>query len=162
MIRIYRLVHELAITKNPQPFRPAPSENRWNSADTQVAYGGEHLALSALELLTYWGHYPNMRGYQLFTLEVRPEDVEDALDRQPDLNPRDYSQTRCYGDGWVEEGRSLALRVPSVVLPMSYNYLVNPEHSALDPSAVTSHGTFEYEVRIARLIDQAKANRSLS
>lgn len=160
MIRAYRLVHELALAKNPQPFRPAPSENRWNSADTQVAYGGEHLALNALELLTYWGHYPTMRGYQLFTLDIRSEDVEDVLSRRPDINPSDYSQTRRYGDAWVEEARSLALKVPSVVLPMSYNYLINPQHPAFDPDAVTAHGAFEYEDRIARLIEVAKANRS--
>ena len=162
MNRIYRLVHELALASNPQPFSPAPSENRWNSADTSVAYGGEHLALSALELLTYWGHYPSMRGYHLFTLEVSPEHIENALDRQPNINPRDYGQTRRYGDGWVEEGRSLALKVPSVVLPMSYNYLVNPQHPAFDPDAMTAHGGFEYEARIARLIEEAKANRSVS
>ena len=162
MIRIYRLAHELALTKNPQPFHPAPSENRWNSADIQVAYSGEHLALSALELLTYWGHYSNMRGYRLFTLNLRSEDVEDVLDQRPDIDSNDYSQTRRYGDGWVEERRSLALKVPSVVIPMSYNYLINPEHPAFDPAAVTAHGAFEYEDRIARLIEEAKANRASS
>ena len=101
-----------------------------------------------------------MRGYHLFTLEIRPENVEDALDRQPDMNPRDYSQTRRYGDGWVDEGRSLALKVPSVVLPLSYNYLINPKHSAFDPDAVAFRGAFAYEARIARLIEEAKANRA--
>ena len=103
-----------------------------------------------------------MRGYQLFTLDLRPEDVEDVLDRRPDIDSRDYSQTRRYGDIWVEEGRSLALKVPSVVLPMSYNYLINPQHSIFDADAVTFHGAFEYESRIARFIEEAKANRSTS
>ena len=162
MIRVYRLAHELALAKNPQPFQPAPSENRWNSVDTQVAYGGEHLALSALKLLTYWGHYPDMRGYQLFTLDIRSEDVEDVLDQSSNIDPNDYSQTRRYGDSWVEEGRSLALKVPSVVIPMSYNYLINPQHSIFDPEEVTFRGAFEYEARIARLIEEAKADRPSS
>ena len=162
MNRVYRLVHELALAKNPQPFQPAPSENRWNSADTQVAYAGEHLALSALELLTYWGRYPNMRGYQLFTLDIHSKDVENVLDQRPDISPNDYSQARRYGDGWVEERRSLALKVPSVVIPMSYNYLINPRYPAFDPEAVTFRGGFEYEARIAKLIEEAKANRPSS
>ena len=159
MIRVYRLVHEIALAKQPQPFQPEASENRWNSADVQVAYGSEHLALSALELLTYWGHYPNMRGYQLFTLDIGLEHTEDVLHRNPTIDPRDYSQTRRYGDTWVEEARSLALKVPSVVLPLSFNYLINPKHSTFDPAAVMFHGAFAYEARIARLISQAKANR---
>jgi len=160
LIRVYRLAHELALAKNPYPFQPGASENRWNSADVQVAYGSEHLALSALELLTYWGQYSEMHGYQLFTLDIAPKDIEDVLDRRPDIDPRDYSQTRRYGDTWVEEARSLALKVPSVVLPMSFNYLVNPKHPSFDPDAVVSHGAFKYEARIARLIRQAKASRS--
>ena len=156
MSRVYRLAHELALAQNPQPFQPAPSENRWNSADTQVAYGGEHLALSALELLTYWGNYPSMRGYQLFTLELQASEVEEVLLRQPGIDPRDYRQTRRYGDAWVEKGRSLALKVPSVVIPMSYNYLINPQHPSFDPDRVVAHGAFAYEERIARLIEKAK------
>ena len=162
MSRVYRLVHELALAQNPQAFQPTPSENRWNSADTQVAYAGEHLALSALELLTYWGHYSNMRGYQLFTLDLSSKDVEDVLIQRPDIDPRDYSQTRRYGDAWVEEERSLALRVPSVVVPLSYNYLINPQHPAFDSGAVTARGAFEYEDRIAKLIEEAKANHTSS
>lgn len=162
MTRVYRLVHELALAKQPQPFQPEASENRWNSADVGVAYGSEHLALSALELLTYWGHYPDMRGYQLFTLDLGPEQTEDVLDRNPAIDPRDYSQTRRYGDSWVEEARSLALKVPSVVLPVSFNYLINPQHPAFDSAAVVFQGAFAYEARIARLIRQAKANRPAS
>lgn len=100
-----------------------------------------------------------MRGYQLFTLDFRSEDMEDVLVQRPDIDPRDYSQTRRYGDTWVEEERSLVLRAPSVVVPMSYNYLVNPQHPAFDSSAVTAHGAFEYEDRIGRLIEEAKASR---
>ena len=144
MKRAYRLVHEVALAQNPDPFRPARSENRWNSADTQVAYAGESLAISALELLTYWGSYPSLRGYQLFTLDFAAKDIEDVLEREPDIDPRNYAEMRRYGDGWVEAGRSLVLKVPSVALPMSYNYLINPNHPSFSSQAVTSHGAFEF------------------
>ena len=100
-----------------------------------------------------------MRGYRLFTFDLYAEDVEDVLEQRPDIDPADYAQTRHYGDNWVEEGRSLALRVPSVVIPMSYNYLINPKHPSFDSDAVTTHGAFEYEDRIARLVEEAKGNR---
>lgn len=101
-----------------------------------------------------------MRGYRLFTLDLGPDHTEDVLEHNPAIDPRDYGQTRRYGDTWVEEARSLALKVPSVVLPMSFNYLVNPKHPSFDPEAVVSHGVFAYEARIARLIEQAKATRA--
>jgi RES domain-containing protein len=157
LITAYRLVHEIALATHPDPFKPAGSENRWNSAGVQVAYAGESLALTALELLTYWGHYPSLRGYRLFTITFDSQDVEEVLERQPGIDPRDKSQTRRYGDAWAEEGRSLVLRVPSVVLPMSFNYLVNPKHPRFDAGAVTAHGPFEYDARIGQLVTQAKA-----
>ena len=158
MIRIYRLVHELALARSPHPFQPVASENCWNSADTQIAYGSEHLALSALELLTYWGYYPTMYGYQLFIIEIGAEKVEDVLAKRPAIDPHSYSQTRDYGDAWAEEQRSLTLKVPSVILPLSYNYLINPKHPDFSPEMVVSFGAFEYDVRIAKLIAQAKRN----
>ena len=36
--------------------------------------------------------------------------------------------TRRIGDDWLEEGSSLALSVPSAVLPKERNYLINPAH----------------------------------
>lgn len=83
--------------------------------------------------------------------------MEDVLGRQPGIDPRDKNQTCRYGDAWAEEGRSLVLRVPSVVLPMSFNYLVNPGHPRFDARTVTAHGPFEYDARIGRLVAQAKA-----
>lgn len=156
MITAYRLAHELALAENPDPFKPALTENRWNSAGVQVAYTSEHPALAALELLTYWGNYPSMRGYHLFTFTFAPDEVEDALKRQADIDPVEKSQTRRYGDAWVREARSLVLRVPSVVVPMSFNYLINPNHPRYDPRAVTAHGPFVYDKRIAELIERTK------
>mgnify|MGYP006448839679 FL=1 len=36
--------------------------------------------------------------------------------------------TRTVGDAWLEAADSVVLRVPSVVLPHSYNYVVNASH----------------------------------
>lgn len=149
----------MALAKHPDPFRPARSENRWNSADTQVAYAGASLAIAALELLTYWGSYPSLQGYRLFTLDFGEDQIEDVLEVEPGIDPRDYAQTRRYGDRWAEEGRSLALRVPSVVLPMSHNYLINPNHPHFASATVTAHGGFAYDARIVRLVELAKARR---
>ncbi len=36
--------------------------------------------------------------------------------------------SRIIGDAWIRAQRSLALRVPSAVVPEEYNLLVNPVH----------------------------------
>ena len=157
MITAYRLTHKVALASHPDPFRPARSDNRWNSRDVQVAYAAENVALVALELLTYWGHYPNLTGYFLYTLTFADKEVEDILEQQPNLDPHDYAQTRPYGDRWAEEGRSLVLKVPSVVVPLSSNYLVNPNHPRFGTATVTAQGEFSYDERIARLVERAQS-----
>jgi RES domain-containing protein len=37
-------------------------------------------------------------------------------------------ETRAIGDDWVRTGSSLALKVPSVITPNEFNYLLNPAH----------------------------------
>ena len=36
--------------------------------------------------------------------------------------------SQCIGDDWLARGTSLLLRVPSVVVPVGWNYLLNPAH----------------------------------
>ena len=42
------------------------------------------------------------------------------------------SASRAVGDLWLQAKSSAALRVPSVVLPEGWNYLLNPTHSHFD------------------------------
>lgn len=37
---------------------------------------------------------------------------------------------RALGDAWLQAAESLALRVPSAVLPQERNYVLNPAHEA--------------------------------
>ena len=132
---------------------PAPAQARWNGAGVRVAYASEHPALAALELLGYWNNYPRMRGYRLFSANVPDGDVQEA---GAGVDPHDYAQTRPYGDAWVREARSLALRVPSVVIPLSHNVLVNPAHPRFGALTYTDHGEFEYDERVSALLGAAR------
>lgn len=105
---------------------------RWNSEGTAVVYTAATLSLAALEYLVH----------------VDPEDVPDDLvamriempDEAPvqkvaveDL-PRGWSREPDHpacieiGDRWAAEVQSLALRVPSAVVPEESNILLNPAH----------------------------------
>lgn len=37
--------------------------------------------------------------------------------------------TQSVGDGWLDNGDTLLMRVPSVVLPHAFNLLLNPAHA---------------------------------
>lgn len=151
-MKIYRLVHRLALLRNPHPFVPTPSQARWNSAGVRMAYTSEHPALVAMEILTYWHNYPTLSGYRLFSMTLEGQ----SLERVPDaLDIHDYAQTRPFGDAWVQQARSLALAVPSVVVPLSTNYLINPAHPEFAGLTFEDHGEFEYDGRVQQLLGAA-------
>jgi RES domain-containing protein len=64
-------------------------------------------------------------------------DVDDELiDRLPDARlPRHWRTSRGLlvtqgiGDEWLASGRTLALAVPSAIVPEESNYLLNPAHA---------------------------------
>jgi RES domain-containing protein len=91
----------------------------------------ESIALAALELLVHLGRGQVLGSYRLFTLgipdaSVRRLDASDLpLDWRADPLP---ASTARLGDGWAASGRSLALLVPSVIIPREHNLLVSPAH----------------------------------
>ena len=51
------------------------------------------------------------------------------VDLPEDWNSRPISpSTRAIGDRWVKKLSSAVLRVPSIVVPDEFNYLLNPIH----------------------------------
>lgn len=156
MIDAYRLAFTDSITR---AFRPTGAEARWNSEGVVVVYSAEHPALAALEVLNAWQTYADLNGYTLYlcrfdqgsVLDATPEFVKEGID------PRDTVAARAYGDAWVRERRSPVLRVPSVAAPVSFNYLLNPDHPAFDSVVERrSLGAFRYDERITHLVAAAR------
>ena len=68
--------------------------------------------------------------------------------------PRDWRQdsapasTRSIGDAWVLSGTGAALRVPSVVVPMEFNYALNPRHPDFARVVVGTPMPFPFDPRL--------------
>ncbi|RMS24040.1 hypothetical protein ALP71_02375, partial [Pseudomonas coronafaciens pv. garcae] len=50
-----------------------------------------------------------------------------------------------FGDAWLASGQSLALAVPSVIIPREYNYLLNVQHPEFQAVVATARA-LEFEV----------------
>ncbi len=108
---------------------------RWGSVGTPLVYTSGSLALAELEILVNLPSERLLGSYVAFRvrfgdalLEGLPP-AELPADWRRDPAPR---STRAIGDRWVREGRSLVLAVPSAVVPVESNYLVNPEHPEVE------------------------------
>lgn len=126
-----------------------------------IIYTAEHPALAALEILQSWKRYENLDYYTLFLARINPETVIDALPQleEQQVSIRDLQATQAFGDAWMASRSSVALRVPSVATPISFNYLLNPDHPDFSSSvSYEAVGPFQYDPRITELIRAAKKN----
>lgn len=104
---------------------------RFNSPGLAVVYCAESLALALLEVAVHVPTYKALEGYIYFKLFF-PEDMVEtiSLSQLPKnwrTTPAPRS-TRMLGDEWLRAGKSAILQVPSVVVPESSNFLLNPLH----------------------------------
>jgi RES domain-containing protein len=134
---------------------------RWSSPGTAVGYAAESAELAVLELLMHTG--PELVPAERLLLEF---DLPDDAVRPVAKVPRDWDLPQPYlahvqrvGDDWIRSGESLALRVPSSVLPFRSNVLVNPAHPRFGEIRETSYTSFTWPTRLQAFLDGLRAAR---
>lgn len=139
---------------------------RWNSPGTRVVYCSEHPALAALEKLVHIQDMEQLRqSYSLISVICPQELVETLSQRLPRnwIGDGCRARLRRIGDQWSASRRSLALIVPSVVLPRSSNILLNPLHPAFVQLQIGRPESFDFDPRLHRtaasLVTMANSER---
>lgn len=101
---------------------------RWNSKGVPVVYTSDSLALCSLEIFVHLPSYTLLADYVYVPLVfdsglITVAHLDDGWDERPVSRV-----SQDIGDHWIKEGFSAILRVPSVIMPDGYNYLVNIHH----------------------------------
>ena len=129
---IFRVAHEKYAEDMFSGKGGLRAAGRWSSRGHLVTYAADSLALSVLEVLARAGTFSRLHHmvYATAQLDERAitratlEDLPKGWARLPPGRP-----SRDYGDRWLERSRSVALEVPSVLMPHSYNFVINPAHA---------------------------------
>jgi RES domain-containing protein len=118
---------------------------RWNSPGRPVVYLAEHPALAALEVRVHldlpFELLPN--DFVLMRVQVPDGLIAEVADASVAV-----SETVATGDAWLAEGRSAALRVPSVLLPYAWNVLLNPRHADVTRAGIGGIEAFHFDPRL--------------
>jgi RES domain-containing protein len=114
------------------------ASGRWHTRGRRVVYCSESPAAALLEILVHFEidvrDLPTR--YRLLKLRTPDNlDVEVPADLPADWLER-TDLTRATGDRWLQTGRSPLLRVPSAVVPETFNVLLNPGHQQAGQVAV--------------------------
>ncbi len=105
---------------------------RWNSRGVRMVYTASSRSLAMLEMLAHLRRDRVPVNHVIISIEFAVEDVLNLDEPPHGWNRLPYgTDVRAVGDAWIAAGRSLVLRVPSVLQPHEYNYLVNPRHARI-------------------------------
>jgi RES domain-containing protein len=152
-VRAYRLVKARYAASALDGAGARRCGGRWNSPGTSLVYASTSIALAALELLVHLHRSQVLAAYRVFTLSI-PDGAVLRLDAsalpadwRADPAPR---TTATIGDGWIASANSLALRVPSTVIPREDNLLINPAHPHFSTVAAAADAEpFGFDRRLA-------------
>lgn len=126
-MRIWRVVHEAHADAPWSGEGGRLVDGRWHSAGRAIVYASEHAALAVLEKLVHLSRR-DLRSFRLASATIPDEHVASAGDLPAEWGAFPApSSARRVGDEWLAKRASVALRVPSGLVPGD-NVLVNPAH----------------------------------
>jgi RES domain-containing protein len=136
-------------------FRGSRGRGRWHRLGTPVVYAADSPATALLEILVHIGEAEDVLAepYVVFEIDL-PEKhivVLDAEELPPNWNAWPWTQeAQDLGTLWYEERVSVALGVPSAVVPRQRNYLLNTEHPDYADAKITGPMAFEIDPRLVK------------
>jgi RES domain-containing protein len=109
------------------------ASGRWHSRGGRILYLTDHPASALLEVLVHLDvdaeDLPD--SYQLLAVDLFDSVGFQSIGEQ-DL-PAGWADraavTRDLGDRWLRDGQTALLRVPSAIVPVAWNWLLNPAHA---------------------------------
>jgi RES domain-containing protein len=106
---------------------------RWNMDQQYVLYTGSSRSLSTLELVVHRSSIKPSFQYKMMVITISDEAhlFQNITKEDLPANWRTidaYSALQKIGSQWYTSKASLVLKVPSVVIPNEYNYIINSLH----------------------------------
>jgi RES domain-containing protein len=125
---------------------------RWNPPGAAVVYSSESRALAVLETFVHLTLEARTMRFVLCTIKLPPR-ARVARHRGARA-PRSLEASQKVGREWFLGGATLALAVPSVIVPSESNYVLNVNHPQF-ARLVTTRMPFSFDDRLWRASLQA-------
>lgn len=109
------------------------TSGRWTPQGFKVVYTAESLALATLEIFVH------TESNKIPLVAIRAWLPDDLDIEEVDINnlPKNWQDESTYpilpqiGKKWLQSQTAPVLKVPSAIIPVEFNYLLNPQHPDL-------------------------------
>lgn len=127
---------------------------RWHTVGQRIVYCAPNPATALLEVLVHaevsFDEVPvNFRYLEIEAPDsLTVADVDTAALGQ--VWRTRHAATRRAGDQWLQAGRTALLRVPSAIVPATWNFLINPRHPESGEIRILREHRQEMDLRLLR------------
>ena len=150
-VSVYRIVNAqwLAQAFDGEAAKRYPG--RWNSRGVPMVYTASSRALAMLEILAHFKAEDLLRAHFRIIEAVVPVK---CISKRRGRWPKDWQafpapiSARAIGDRWVRDDLSVAMAVPSALVPKEHNYLLNPHHPDFRRVVIKKPEWIEFDPRL--------------
>ena len=125
---------------------------RWNSIGIEMIYTAGNRSLAMAEVAVHFSLGTLPSNFKMMTIEI-PSTVS-VMSLSEKKLPEGWNSfpspvnTRQFGDRFILENGVAVLKVPSVVRPGDFNYLINPFHKDMSKIRIVSVEDFLFDKRL--------------
>ena len=124
---------------------------RWNPQGVPAAYLTGSRALAALEIMVHFGRDVAQASWSVIEVEVPDELIDSVSLRKLPAGWDDRASTAVsqqFGNRWLREGKSLAILLPSAVIPEERILMLNVRHPDFVKAKASKPQPFLFDRRL--------------
>lgn len=131
MLTAWRLVHRNYLSSAFSGEGARLAGGRWNSEGFPVVYTAGSLSLAILEIIVHLEFKETLQLYKAIPVSIPKSSMETVDPASLPVGwskPIPHPSTQLTGNHWIRSQSSIALHVPSAIVPIESNLLLNPAH----------------------------------
>ena len=151
-MRVWRLCRKPYVDHALDGIGGMYTSGRWHTKGNPIVYTASSAALAALEVLVHVDPLTAPSDLRLLAIEI-PDDLSMTV-LEPTMLPGDLptvpapASLQTLGVSWLTSGGSAVLSVPSAVITVERNFLLNPRHPEAQRIRIISDEAFTFDTRL--------------
>ena len=104
---------------------------RWNPVGYPAVYLAQHLSLAVLEIVVHFDRPDKIKDFIAFPVTFEQASIYSLPASSLPTNWSELpipSSTQQVGKQWLDANEHLVMQVPSTVVPLETNFVLNPRH----------------------------------